>query len=774
MKRTLHCALLAAALCATVPASAACPGGAAWCDDFEHGARAWKNASGQVARTVDDHGNHVLLVAAGAALLADPSTPGDRYIEARVRPVQGEGKQTAILVVRYADEGNWIGAAIDVTPGSPRMHVDLVSMQDGTIAHLRQLGHDALPAGSFYTLRVELKGKELTAWLNGERLGASVDAAPAEGRAGLLAEGGGFELDDVRAGASGARPGRIALARMTGRVSLQAGDVRRYPVSALSGDGAALAFTAVSSDPQVATATVQDGALVLAARHPGSVTISLAGRADANVASAVAAGVGPAFAPPAGGRAWQGRLVPAPDASDVPPDTPLIIQFDQPPHVGTGGSVRIFRAADHALVDVINPAEEVDQLGYADQPVKRAVRYQPLQLDGSAMTIRPHSARLQYGAEYLVEIDAALFDGATIEGRKFEGLGEQAGWRFRTRAHAPTSGQLTVAAAGPADFRTVQGALNHAMQMPRGAPVTIRIANGRYDELLYLHGKDQVTLRGASRDGVVIAAANDDGINPGSGAGQGANSPAAMGGRSVFMIEDADLVTLDTLTLANTANRRASRGAQAEALYFNSNGRFIARNADFLSEQDTIQVKGYSWFWHTLIAGNVDFIWGANHAALFEDSEIRTVGDSAHPGSGGYVVQARTLAAGDPGFVFLNSRLTHGAGPGGNDVPPAAAWLARPGPASSWDNVSYINCRIDAHIAQAGWSWPKQGRSAHMGAGWNEYGSMDLAGRPLDLSLRAGGHVLGATEAARYAGRTQVFSGFDNGKGWNPSPSDSR
>jgi pectin methylesterase-like acyl-CoA thioesterase len=516
-------------------------------------------------------------------------------------------------------------------------------------------------------------------------------------------------------------------------------------------------------------------ALVVAAKRPGSVTINLAGRADASVATAVAASVGPAFTAPAATYALQGRLAPAPGSAAVPLDTQLTIRFDQPPHIGSAGSVRIFRAADHAPVDIVNAADEVDDIGYPGQSPRRAVRFQPLQLDGAALTIRPHNGRLQYGTDYLVEIDAGLLDGATIGGRSFEGLGEQAGWRFRTRAHAPAGGTLTVGAGDAADFRTVQGALNHAMQMPRAEPVNISIADGRYDELLYLHGKDNVTLRGASRDGVVIAAANDDGINPGSGAGQGADSPGARGGRSVFMIEDADLVTLDTLTLANTANRRASLGAQAEALYFNSNGRFIARNASFLSEQDTVQVKGYAWFWRTLVAGNVDFIWGANHAALFEDSEIRTVGDSAHPGGGGgYVVQARTLAESDAGFVFLNSSLTHGPGPGGNDVPPAAAWLARPGPASSWDKVTYINCRIDTHIAPAGWSWPRNGHSAQAGAGWNEYGSMDPAGHPLDLSQRAGGHVLTAGEAARYASRAQVFSSFDNGKGWNPSPSDSR
>jgi pectin methylesterase-like acyl-CoA thioesterase len=245
-----------------------------------------------------------------------------------------------------------------------------------------------------------------------------------------------------------------------------------------------------------------------------------------------------------------------------------------------------------------------------------------------------------------------------------------------------------------------------------------------------------------------------------------------------MLVEDADLLTFDTLTMVNTSLRATSTGAQAETLYFNSeNGRLVATNATFLSEQDTIQVKGYSWFYRTLIAGNVDFIWGYNRAALFEESEIRSVGDSKSPESGGYVVQARTVAAGDPGFVFLNSRLTHGRGPAGNDVPPGATYLARsPGTASTWDNVSYINCRMDGHVAAIGWAGagvqlePAPNPSpASAAGGWSEYGSMDLAGKPLDLSARAGGYLLSKAEArARFGSRERLFQGFDGGKGWRP------
>ncbi len=781
MIKTTVAALLCAAFSLHAQA-AGCPGAAAWCDDMENGAGRWQ-ATGAAAQVWIDAGtaNQVLHAGDGQPLLAAHTaalTQAPYFVEARLRPSSSAASK-AYLLARYVDARNWLGASAGFTPGSKRVAVELAAMQDGKLTRLKQVGREAEGASRFHTLRLELGDDLLSVYLNGERL--TIAPAPFQpgGQAGVMAEGGAFDIDDVRIGAPRLPPARIALARRTARLSLQAGDpAQRFTVSAFEGDGiTTLPFSASSSDPAIASVAVKHGALLVSAHRPGAAIITLVSGADVNVATAVAVTVGPAFATPALTYALQGRLAPAARAAGVAVDAPLLISFDGPPTLGVSGSVRIYRARDNALVDVIRIGEEVDTIGYRDQPFKRAVRYQPFRVDGAHVTIRPHSARLAYGTEYYVAIDDGVFTGATLGGQPFAGLGRQAGWSFRTRAAPPAGRTFSVDDDGPADFRTVQGALNHAMRMPRAAPVTIHVANGRYEELLYLRGKDRVKLRGESRDGVVIHATNNDSLNPGSGIGQSAVSPSTNGGRSLMLIEDADLVTLDTLTLVNTTTRAASSGgSQAETLYFNSDtGRLVATNATFLSEQDTIQVKGYSWFYRTLIAGNVDFIWGANRAALFEDSEIRSVGDSANRDSGGYVVQARTVAAGDPGFVFLNSRLTHGAGPAGNGVPPGATYLARsPGTANTWDNVSYINCAMDRHVAPAGWAGagvlrqPAPNPSPpNAAAGWSEIGSTDLAGAPLDLSPRAGGHY---PARPRFSTRDDVFRGFDGGKGWRPAP----
>jgi pectin methylesterase-like acyl-CoA thioesterase len=809
MRNNTIAAMLCAAL--SIPLSiharaatvAACPGGAGWCDDFEHGAARWIAGGGAAPKAGTESGtsNHLLQAGDGAPLLvAGAETAGltqaGYFVEARLRPspaAPAPNSRRAILLARYVDERNWIGAAIGFTPGSKRLALELAAMVDGKLNRLKQVGRstEGGAAGEgFQTLRLELGITLLSVYLNGELITTAPAAFAPGGQAGVLAQGGAIDVDDVRIGAASVRPGRIALARMTSRITLQAGDApQRLAVSAFAGDAVtALPFSASSNDPSVASATVDNGALQVSGHRQGAAIITLASPLDANVATSFAVTVGAGFAAPMQATVPPGRLAPQPRDSGVAVDTRLHIRFDSAPVLGADGSVRIFRTRDNALVDVIRPHDEVNTLGYIGQQWKRVVSTRLITIDGPNVTIAPHNERLAYGTEYYVAIDARVFEGATVEGRPFAGLGRGAGWRFRTRAAVParhtrhTRHTVTVDDDGPADFRTVQGALNHAMRtLPRAAPVTIRIANGHYEELLYLRGKDRVTLRGESRNGVVIHATNNDGINPGSGLGQMALSPSATGGRSLLLVEDADLLTLDTLTLKNTSLRVTSTGAQAEALYFNSaEGRLVAVNANFLSEQDTIQVKGYSWFYRTLIAGNVDFIWGYNHAALFEESEIRSVGDSASHESGGYVVQARTVAANDPGFVFLNSRLTHGKGPGpaANDVPPGATWLARsPGTASTWDNVSYINCRIDNHVNPLGWAGAGVQRqpapnpaTASSESGWTEYGSMDLAGQPLDLSTRVGGFLLTANQAKqRFGSRARLFQGFDGGRGWRPA-----
>lgn len=763
--------LLGIALSARIASAAACPNGALACEDFEHDTRL-RAADGTAPELRPQQGstNQVLLLRGDGRPLLLPATPpaGPYYVEARLRPAAGLGAapRHAYLIARYADERNWLGLAIGTAPDGRRLAIDIVRMQDGQLKRLKQGGTRVDAPDGFTTLRLDVDGNTLAMYVNGARINSVDEPSLPPARVGVLAHDGDFELDDLRMGDARVAPVRVGLAGMSGRLNLQAGDApQRYLVRA---SGGTLPFTVTSSAPDIATATMDGDAVVITPKRAGAATITVSSAQDNNAAATLAVRVGRAFTASDRVYALQGKVTPAPGAVGVQVDTPLHLRFDAAPQLGSGASVRILRAADDALVDVLRLDGDVDNIGPSADGRRRVVRYDPVRIDGPDVTIRPHDGQLAYGTDYYVLVDANAFPGARLAGQPFSGIGKAAGWRFTTRARMPTARVLTVDDDGPADFRTVQGALDHVMRnVPRAAPVTIRVADGRYGGLLYLRGKDNVTLRGASRDGTVIAAENSDGPNPGAGGSQDALTPGTNGGRSVFLIEDADLVALDNLSVVNTTWLSRTTGGQAEALNFASDGRFVATNARFASEQDTILVRGYTWFYRSLIEGNVDFNWGYSPASLFEDSEIRTVGNSAAPTKGGYIVQARTPAQADPGFVFLNSRITHGPGPAGNDAPLGASFLARPG--SNWDNVSYINCRIDGHISPRGWSGQPRG-----GTGWFEYNSMDMTGQPLDLSARSGGRVLSPAEAARFSSRARVFAGFGGGKGWDPQAGASR
>ncbi|HEX3473966.1 MAG TPA: pectinesterase family protein [Kofleriaceae bacterium] len=481
-----------------------------------------------------------------------------------------------------------------------------------------------------------------------------------------------------------------------------------------------------------------------------------------------------------------GRTSPAAAATAINIDTPLTMTFDGPPVLGTG-TVQILRQSDDAVVDTIKIGAETDAIGFPGQGRVRQVNVnQLLSVSGNTLRIVPHHAKLAYATTYYVGINTGVVTGAALNGKAFNGIGKAGAWSFTTKA-APASSLTTLVVDddGVADFRTVQGALDFVMKNAAlNTAVTINVHNGTYQELLFLRSKNNVHIVGQSRTGVIIQYRNYDGLNSGTGGSQTPGATPRTGGRSVFLIEAADLVTLDTLTLQNTMLRSTTVASQAETIYFNNDGgRLIAKNTTFLSEQDTVQVKGYSWFFNSLIAGNVDFIWGGNRVALFENSEIRSVGDTTNASSGGFVVQARTVTATDKGFVFLNSRLTHGPGPGPahGDVPTgsrAATYLARsPGTSTTFDNVAYINCQMDTHIIPRGWAYNTAGQPvsnpavATAASGWREFGTTTLSGAAVNLATRIGGHLLTTSEvAAGFSNRAQIFAAFGGGAGWNPQP----
>jgi polygalacturonase/uncharacterized protein YjdB len=774
-------------------------------DEFEAGSGQWNLlpiAGPNGAFSVISDGSQVLKYTAATvggviALVKDTAwtgvTTGDYYVEARIKPQTNSttGNKQLYLIARYQDSNNWYAAGLNVQSSTASTTVDIAKMSNGSLARPAQVKRP-ISLDTWYTVRFELVGSSLSVYLDGELLRTVTDTAFTAGKIGLWTANKTFEIDDVRVGDPIDRPVQLAISP-DGNWTATAGDAQRViAVTAqrpdyTSGGFVPDTFTVSSSDPTVVSAVATGNSVALTPLHEGTAVIRFTSGSNPALVRTITGTISPDFIQSTTVYNLSGRTTPVAAEPAAYADTRLTLTFDTPPVLGTAGSVRIFRQSDNATVDIIQPGAETDAIGFPGQDQVRIVNVEHLiTVSGNTATIVPHHGKLAPGTAYYVAIASGVLGSTAIAGTPFDGIGKVAGWAFTTRpAPAVAATTLTVDDDGAADFRTVQAALDFAMKNAgKDTPVTVNVRNGTYPELLFLRGKNNVTIVGETRDGVVIQYRNFDSLNTGSGGSQSVGSGSPNGGRSLFLIETSDLLTLDTLTIRNTMLRSTTASSQAETLYFNNDaGRLIARNATFLSEQDTVQLKGYAWFFNSLIAGNVDFIWGNNRVALFENCEIRSVGDTTSTTSGGYVVQARTVTAADKGFVFLNSRLTHGPGPGplAGDVPSganAATYLARsPGGTASFDNVAYINCQMDNHIIPLGWAYNTNGQPPSNPAvpsaasGWREFGTTDLTGIPFDLAARFGGDVMTSDDiAAGFSSRAQIFAAFGGGAGWNPQP----
>lgn len=471
-------------------------------------------------------------------------------------------------------------------------------------------------------------------------------------------------------------------------------------------------------------------------------------------------------------------LSPSNGSENVYVDTYLDIALDSLPVLGTQGSIVIYKK-DGVKVDEIKMEDshvgnnglynstKVDLIGLpssANDNRVRTANYYPVTILGNTVRIKPHYGVLEYDTEYYVTIDKDV-----IIGNNFGGIpGDE--WIFKTRPEAPalTIETITVGKSEESDFRTIQAAIDHAAKMEKDASITVYVENGIYEELLFVRNKNNLTIRGESHEGVIIRYENYEALNGGVGAS--AARPEfgvdhiTSGGRSIFLIEASDNLRLENLTMENT-HIKTGNGDQAEVFYFNATtNTLVVINCNLISKQDTINVKGYCWFYNNMIAGDVDFIWGSPVVALFEECEIRSVS------GGGYILQARVPGETDNGFVFLNCMLT-----AGDNVPDGTTYLARSAHYDSYyDNIAFISTKMGSHITSIGWM-VEPGKSpnpsvASANSGWKEYASTDLNGILLDVSerlLKVQHQLTGEEYKFGYQDREQIMEAYTVNVGEN-------
>jgi pectinesterase len=288
--------------------------------------------------------------------------------------------------------------------------------------------------------------------------------------------------------------------------------------------------------------------------------------------------------------------------------------------------------------------------------------------------------------------------------------------------------KYSVNAANPessVSFHTVQAAIDAAANgnQPR---VTISIAPGRYVERVKIpRSNTAITLAGTGKkpDDVWIG----EGFIP-------------KGGPFGTIEVNGDNAVLENLTIENTAG--ATAGPQMAVYVGGKRDRF--ENVQIKGWQDTLGVWNWavSYFHKCRIEGSVDFIYSGG-TALFDNCDIVEIRDI-----GGPVAAPSTPADVKYGLVFKDCHLKTAPGVVGMS-------LMRP-----WypdGMTAYINCAMD-NVSPQGWD-PWDGREKTCRA--FEYGSVDVTGKPIDLSKRSPwAKILTDAQAAEFTAPT-ILGGWD-------------
>ena len=262
---------------------------------------------------------------------------------------------------------------------------------------------------------------------------------------------------------------------------------------------------------------------------------------------------------------------------------------------------------------------------------------------------------------------------------------------------------LTVAADGSGQFKTLQEAI---MSVPSGTaanPVVIHLKPGTYRELIYVQReKRYFHLMGEDSANTVIGfglyarMTNLDGKPIGTF-------------RTPTTTIDADDFTAEHLTFENSA------GPVGQALAIRVDGdRAVFRDCRFIGWQDTILVnRGRQYFDHCYVCGHVDFIFGAA-TAWFERCLI------CSRGAGGYLTAASTPEDVPYGFVFSHCQII-------GENPDTRTYLGRPW--RIYASTIYLNTEMSGVVRPEGWNdWKKP--ETHQTARYAEFHSTGPGASP--------------------------------------------
>lgn len=437
-------------------------------------------------------------------------------------------------------------------------------------------------------------------------------------------------------------------------------------------------------------------------------------------------------------RAEAPQLMPANGATNVNPDTQFVLTFTSPPTLGNSGLIRVYDASDDSLVDTLDmsipssprPTGRTPPMTEAERQAAAAANkmsdfqvntiagvdfhFFPIIVRGNKATITLHNGKLRYDRKYRVQIDPAVLQMQTA-----------VSWTFATKRAGPrdTATRVVVAADGRGDFNTVQGAIDFAPANPVRR-LTILIKKGTYEELVYLDGKSNLTIRGEDRDAVQVGYPNNSAFNPPRG------GPSR---RPAFSLQNARDIQLSTFTINNYFI------GQAEALLVRGE-RIVIDRMTLNGSGDALTTYGSIYMVDSKLVGHGDTILA--YAALYcLRCELQSIGP---------FTWTRT-PQGSHGNVFVNSTFiaidkplpwtVAADGSGGQMSSKVLARLPRNGPGSSAPNFPYAEMvLLDSKVSGVppeGWGPIEEAPGFDSSnVRFMEFNTTDLQGRPIDVSKR--------------------------------------
>ncbi len=440
---------------------------------------------------------------------------------------------------------------------------------------------------------------------------------------------------------------------------------------------------------------------------------------------------------------------PEQEAQNINPDTYLKITFAEAPVLGSKGIIRIYEASEGRLVDSLDISipsgpTKPDSIRKANAvytpvpykyettdftnantkpgtPSGMAIRdtgnyqltiigrftdgfhFYPVIVRKNTAVIYPHHNLLEYGKEYYITIDKDVFPG-------FEGIYSKE-WKFQTKADPPADSQhkFVVCADGSGDFNTLQGCMDFIPDFS-DEKWEVFIKNGNYEELVYFRNKCNVTIKGESREGVIIHYANNETFNPHPVNLKTNEWPGTFPSRrAAFAADNCYDLCFEDLTIMTTL-----KGQAEGLLIMGERNRLI--NVHIIGSGDALQANGSVYLQECIIDGDGDTILGRG-PCYFYNCTLSSYGP---------FMWIRNTAS-NHGNVFVNCTFLGK----GNDAVIARSPVNK-GTGYPYAEAVLLNCKLD-NILPVGWG-TVGGDTTNLHF-W-EYNSTDLNGEPVDISQR--------------------------------------